>query len=65
MMSVRRYRAALSPARIEKIFESGAGTQWDPRIVEHFLKCQEELYEVIQRGLGQSVYVAVERAARS
>jgi HD-GYP domain-containing protein (c-di-GMP phosphodiesterase class II) len=62
MMSVRRYRAALSEARIEQIFRKGAGTQWDPRIVHHFLECRHELYGVIQRGLGQSLYSAVERA---
>jgi HD-GYP domain-containing protein (c-di-GMP phosphodiesterase class II) len=62
MMSMRRYRAALSQARIEEIFKEGSGTQWDPRIIEHFFSCRHELYAVIQRGLGQSVYMAVERA---
>jgi HD-GYP domain-containing protein (c-di-GMP phosphodiesterase class II) len=62
MMSIRRYRAALSPARIEAIFKEGAGTQWDPRIAEHFFNCRQELYAVCQRGLGQSLYMAVERA---
>ena len=63
MMSARRYRSALSEVRIEEIFREGAGTQWDPRIVQHFLACRHELFAVIQRGLGQSVYFAVERAA--
>ena len=63
MMSARRYRPALSPARIEAIFREGAGTQWDPRIVEYFFACRHDLYAVCQRGLGQSVYMAVERAA--
>ena len=62
MMSFRRYRPALSEARIEEVFRNGVGTQWDPRIVHHFLECRHELYAVIQRGLGQSVYIAVERA---
>jgi diguanylate cyclase (GGDEF)-like protein len=62
MMSARRYRPALSEARIEQIFREGAGTQWDPHVVKHFLECRHELYAVIQRGLGQSVYFAVERA---
>ena len=62
MMSARRYRGALSEAKIEEIFRQGAGTQWDPRIVRHFLECRHELFAVIQRGLGQSVYYAVERA---
>jgi HD-GYP domain-containing protein (c-di-GMP phosphodiesterase class II) len=63
MMSARRYRPALSPAQIEEIFREGSGKQWDPRIVQHFLACRHELYAVCERGLGQSVYIAVERAA--
>ena len=63
MMSARRYRPALSPAKIEATFREGAGTQWDPVVVEHFMACRQELYAVCQRGLGQSVYMAVERAA--
>jgi HD-GYP domain-containing protein (c-di-GMP phosphodiesterase class II) len=62
MMSVRRYRSALSEARIEQVFREGAGTQWDPRMVHSFLQCRHELYAVIQRGLGHSLYSAVERA---
>jgi HD-GYP domain-containing protein (c-di-GMP phosphodiesterase class II) len=65
MMSARRYRAALPSARIEQIMREGSGTQWDPRIIEHFFACRHELYAVCQRGLGQSVYMAVERAVGS
>jgi len=63
MMSVRRYRPALAPARIEEIFRENSGKQWDPKIVQIFFACRHELYAVCQRGLGQSVYMAVERAA--
>ena len=63
MMSARRYRNAFAPARIEAIFAEGTGTQWDPKIVQCFFACRHELYAVCQRGLGQSVYMAVERAA--
>ncbi len=63
MMSARRYRPALPPARIEEIFRENSGKQWDPKIVECFFACRHELYAVCQRGLGQSVYMAVERAA--
>jgi HD-GYP domain-containing protein (c-di-GMP phosphodiesterase class II) len=63
MMSARRYRPALSPSQIEAIFRENSGKQWDPNIVDHFLACRHELYEVCQRGLGRSVYLAVERAA--
>ncbi len=63
MMSARRYRLAFTPARIEAIFQAGSGTQWDPGIVKCFFACCDELYAVCERGLGQSVYMAVERAA--
>jgi HD-GYP domain-containing protein (c-di-GMP phosphodiesterase class II) len=63
MMSARRYRPAIAPARIEQIMREGSGTQWDPQIVEVFFACRKDLYTVCQRGLGQSVYMAVERAA--
>ena len=63
MMSARRYRPALAPARIEAIFRGGSATQWDPEIVRSFFACRHDLYAVCQRGLGQSVYMAVERAA--
>jgi hypothetical protein len=42
--------------------KEGSGTQWDERIVDAFFACRKELYAVCQRGLGQSVYIAVERA---
>ncbi|MGP0062491.1 MAG: HD domain-containing phosphohydrolase [Isosphaeraceae bacterium] len=63
MMSARRYRPALAPARIESVFREGSGTQWDLEIVRIFFACRHDLYSVCQRGLGQSVYIAVERAA--
>jgi HD-GYP domain-containing protein (c-di-GMP phosphodiesterase class II) len=63
MMSTRRYRLALAPARMETIFADGSGKQWDPAIVECFFTCRDELYAVCERGLGHSVYMAVERAA--
>ncbi len=63
MMSARRYRPPLAPARIEAIFREGSGTQWDPEIVQSFFACRHDLYSVCQRGLGQSVYVAIEKAA--
>jgi HD-GYP domain-containing protein (c-di-GMP phosphodiesterase class II) len=62
MMSARRYRTALPRERIEEIVRQGAGTQWDPRVVDFFFACRADLYAVYQRGLGQSVLMAVERA---
>jgi HD-GYP domain-containing protein (c-di-GMP phosphodiesterase class II) len=64
MMSARRYRGAMPPAQIEAILREGAGTQWDPALIDHLMACRHDLYAVYQRGLGQSVYAAVERAAQ-
>jgi HD-GYP domain-containing protein (c-di-GMP phosphodiesterase class II) len=64
MMFARPYRTALPPARIDAVMAEGAGTQWDPEVIAHFLACRHELYPICQRGLGDSVSVAVERALR-
>ena len=62
MLSARPYRPALATTHIDTILIDGAGSQWDPRIVKHFLDCRQELYSIRQRGLGDSMNVAVERA---
>jgi HD-GYP domain-containing protein (c-di-GMP phosphodiesterase class II) len=61
MMSARPYRPALPAARIDAILRDGAGTQWDPVVVEHFMACRDEVYPICQRGLGDSVLAAVGR----
>jgi hypothetical protein len=43
----------------------GAGSQWDPHIIEHFMACRHDLYPICERGIGESVCVAVEHAVRS
>lgn len=65
MLSARRYRPALPTPRVESILLEGAGSQWDPRYVEAFMACRFDIYAVCHRGLGQSVYTAIERAARA
>ncbi len=64
MMAARPYRTALAPARIDAIMLEGAGTQWDPDIIAQFMTCRHELYSICERGLGDSVFAAVERALR-
>jgi HD-GYP domain-containing protein (c-di-GMP phosphodiesterase class II) len=61
MMAARPYRTALAPARIDVIMAQGAGSQWDPKVVDHFMACRSELYSICQRGLGNSVVEAVDR----
>jgi HD-GYP domain-containing protein (c-di-GMP phosphodiesterase class II) len=65
MLSARRYRPALPPSRAEIIMAEGAGSQWDPHYIAAFMACRHEIFSVCHRGLGQSVYTAVERAART
>jgi HD-GYP domain-containing protein (c-di-GMP phosphodiesterase class II) len=65
MTSTRPYRPAMPTRQIDVIMTRGAGTQWDPRIVEHFMACRHELYPICQRGIGESVFVAVEHAVRA
>jgi HD-GYP domain-containing protein (c-di-GMP phosphodiesterase class II) len=62
MMSARPYRPALPRAQIDAVMVAGAGSQWDPDVVTHFMTCRHELYSICQRGLGDSVLIAVERA---
>jgi HD-GYP domain-containing protein (c-di-GMP phosphodiesterase class II) len=64
MMAARPYRPALAPERIDAVMQGGAAAQWDPDLVAIFMACRHELYSICQRGLGDSVFAAVERALR-
>src|SRR2546423_5321738 len=63
MMSTRPYRPAMAPAVIDGIMAEGAGTHWDPTVVESFLACRADAYAVCQQGIGESLYAAIDRAA--
>jgi HD-GYP domain-containing protein (c-di-GMP phosphodiesterase class II) len=55
MMSSRRYRPALVPPQIDTLFRQGAGKQWDPEIVDHFMACRQHIYPPIYRkGIDES-----------
>jgi HD-GYP domain-containing protein (c-di-GMP phosphodiesterase class II) len=60
MMADRPYRRSLPPGRIDTTILEGAGKQWDPAVVGHFMACRHDLYAICQKGLGQSVCAAVE-----
>jgi len=62
MLSDRPYRKGMPVARVEAIFQEGAGKQWDADIVHHFMACRNDVYGVYQRPLGDSVFLAVEQA---
>jgi HD-GYP domain-containing protein (c-di-GMP phosphodiesterase class II) len=65
MMSARPYRPGLGTERIDAIMRAGAGRQWDPAIVEHFLACRQDLYDIHERGIGDSLLLAVQHLVRA
>jgi HD-GYP domain-containing protein (c-di-GMP phosphodiesterase class II) len=65
MMSPRPYRPAMPQRLIDEVMRAGAGSQWDPDVVGHFLECRAELYTICERGIGESVCTAVERAVQA
>jgi HD-GYP domain-containing protein (c-di-GMP phosphodiesterase class II) len=62
MSSARPYRPPMPAARIEAIVMEGAGGQWDAQVVSAFLRCRQECDGICQRGIGQSVAMAVDHA---
>jgi HD-GYP domain-containing protein (c-di-GMP phosphodiesterase class II) len=44
MLSPRPYRPPLAGDRVDAILSEGAGQQWDPRVIEHFLSCSPALH---------------------
>jgi hypothetical protein len=59
MRSARPYRLAMPTEQVDAILAAGAGSQWDPQVIDHFLACRRELYGFIQKGVGDSVVQAV------
>jgi HD-GYP domain-containing protein (c-di-GMP phosphodiesterase class II) len=59
MSSSRPYRERLAPAEIEAIFRKGAGSQWDPQIIDALFRCRSDLESIRQKGLGASLQKAV------
>jgi HD-GYP domain-containing protein (c-di-GMP phosphodiesterase class II) len=65
-MSTRRpYREALPRAEVEELLRQGAAVQWDRRVVDAFWRCRERVHLVRQRGVGESLGQAIDRALRS
>lgn len=64
MSSDRPYRPGMPLEKVERIFREGSGKQWDPAMVEAFLRCKEKLSEIRQRGIGESLREALDGAIR-
>ena len=65
MSASRPYRAAMPCRRVEEILAEGAGTQWDRRVVEAFVRCRQKVHAIRQRGVGDSLRLAIDGALRS
>ncbi len=65
MSTNRPYRDAMAYRRVEEILSEGAGRQWDARIVEAFTRCRQKIHAIRQRGVGDSLRLAIDGALRS
>jgi HD-GYP domain-containing protein (c-di-GMP phosphodiesterase class II) len=65
MTTSRPYRSALSVPRVEQILADGAGSQWDRRVVDAFMKCRQKIHGIRQRGVGDSLRVVLTDVLRS
>jgi HD-GYP domain-containing protein (c-di-GMP phosphodiesterase class II) len=64
MSTNRPYREALPCRKVEEILARGAGTQWDKRIIEAFAHCRQKIHTIRQRGVGDSLQMAIDGALR-
>ena len=64
MNTSRPYRIAMPPERIDEILRQGAGTQWDPVVIDAYFRCRDRLAAIRQRGLGESLRDALDGALR-
>jgi HD-GYP domain-containing protein (c-di-GMP phosphodiesterase class II) len=62
MSSTRPYRRRLTPGQIDEILQKGSGVQWDPAVIDALFACRMDLELIRQKGLGESLQVAVSGA---
>ena len=65
MYSDRAYRRRRDPEQIRTIFREGAGTQWDPRVIEAAFRCWPSMIEIQDTSTSNSLVRAVEEAVQS
>ncbi len=64
MSTSRPYRTAMPLERVDEILRQGAGTQWDPLVIDAYVRCRDRLTAIRQRGLGESLRDALDGALR-
>jgi HD-GYP domain-containing protein (c-di-GMP phosphodiesterase class II) len=62
MSTSRPYRPAMPCSRVEEILAEGAGSHWDRRVIDAFLRCRQKIYTIRQRGVGASLRQALDGA---
>jgi HD-GYP domain-containing protein (c-di-GMP phosphodiesterase class II) len=65
MSHPRPYRDAMPCQKVEEILRGGAGQQWDKQVVDAFFRCLQRIHAIRQRGVGDSLRVAIDGALRS
>jgi HD-GYP domain-containing protein (c-di-GMP phosphodiesterase class II) len=64
MSHQRPYRDAMPYRRVEEVLVQGAGSQWDKQVVDAFLRCRDRIHAIRQRGVGESLRLAIDGALR-
>ncbi len=49
MTSDRPYRKGMPVEKVEEIFRKGAGEQWDPRVIEAYFRCRDEILAIVRQ----------------
>jgi HD-GYP domain-containing protein (c-di-GMP phosphodiesterase class II) len=65
MNTSRPYRVAMAPERVDQILREGAGSQWDPMVIDAYFRCRDRLVAIRQHGLGESLRNALDGALRT
>ncbi len=64
MSTARPHREAMPCRQVEEVLVQGADRQWDRRVVEAFLRCRHKVHMIRQRGVGDSLQIALDGALR-
>jgi hypothetical protein len=65
MSNARPYRDAIPCRKVEEILVKGMSTQWDKQVVQAFMRCRQTVHTIRQRGVGDSLRLAIEGTLRS
>jgi HD-GYP domain-containing protein (c-di-GMP phosphodiesterase class II) len=64
MSTSRPYRTAMPFEKVDEVLRQGAGSQWDPLVIDAYVRSRDRLKAVRERGLGESLRNAIDGALR-